>query len=768
MAKSPKTFNAAASDNPLINPPALPYGAPAFDKIKTEHFMPAIEWALEKVQEEIKAIKENKDDPSFENTIEALENAGSDFERIASIFGTFTSNNTTPELQKLEKKVNDLTTPVFSKIAMDETLFNRIKTVYDEKDTLGLDAEESMLLERTFKKRERSGALLKDEDKNRLQEIDQQLSDKSTQFEQNTTNSTAAYYRITTLDELEGVPERSIKSYQEAAQSMLKDAQDLLRETEIKLKTLQDVKQSDFKNPMIAKRYVKEAEKDVEAARKVLEPLENMPKDACVLQLQPFPSEVMSHCKNRELRKEMLEAAANVASEAPFDNRPLVTEIVALRHERAQLLGYENHADFILSNRMAGSQKAVDEFLENNRQAYMPSAQDFFEKTKDFALASGDIDTFEPHDMAYYDRMRAEQLFNFDDELLRPYLEVGNVLKGFQAHVEELFNVEMVDCTDKYPAYRDDAQVFEVTDKDNGEVVALFYADYFADAKAKRGGAWMNELRGASIDKDGQKTIPIITNSCNYQKPTPGQPSLLSLGEVETLFHEGGHGFHGALTKGKYASQNGPNVKWDFVELPSQLMENWVREPSVLQKFAVHYETGEPIPAEYIEKITEKGNYDAGYMGLRQTSLGMIDMGWHGDTEPGTIDEVEDKVHALTSFFPERKASMSQRFGHLFAGGYSAGYYSYKWAEVLEADIFEEFKKNGLYDPETAKRLKETIYTKGGQVDPMDLFKEMMGREPNPDALLRREGILPDTKSAAPETSTQQTAPDNLPDIGQP
>lgn len=651
MAKSPKTFNAAASNNPLINPPALPYGAPAFDKIKTEHFIPAIEWALEKVKEEIKAIKENKDEPSFENTIEALENAGEDFSRIAPIFHTFTSNNTTPELQKLEKKVNDLTNPVFSKISMDETLFNRIKAVYDNKDNLDLDTEQAMLLEKTFKNRERSGALLGEEDKKRLEEIDLALSAKATQFAQNTTNSTAAYYRIATITELEGVPERSIKSYQEAAQSALRDARELLEEKEIQLKTLQKIKPSDFKNATTAKKYIKEAEKSVKSARKVLEPFENMPENACLLQLQPFPSEVMSHCSNRELRKEIQAAAANVACKAPFDNRPLVTEIVALRHERAQLLGYKNHAEFILSDRMAGSQKAVEDFLENNRQAYMPSAKEFFDKTKAFALASGDIETFEPYDMAYYDRIRAEQLFNFDDELLRPYLKVGNVLIGFQVHVEELFNVEMVDCTEKYPAYRDDAQVFEVKDKDNGEVVALFYADYFADKDTKRGGAWMNALRDGSLDKDGNKTIPIITNSCNYQKPTQGQPSLLSLREVETLFHEGGHGFHGALTQGRYASQNGTNVKWDFVELPSQLMENWVREPSVLQKFAVHHETGEPIPAEYIEKIIEKGNYDSGYNGLRQTALALTDMIWHTNTEPMTIDEVEDKVHALTSFF---------------------------------------------------------------------------------------------------------------------
>ncbi len=767
MAKSPKTFNAAASDNPLINPPALPYGAPPFDAIKTAHFMPAIEWALEKVKAEVKAIKENKEKPSFENTIEALEHAGADFERISSIFHTFTSNNTTPELQKLEEKVNDITIPVFSQISMDETLFSRIKAVHDKINTLGLDNEQTMLLENMFKSRERSGALLQEEDKKRLQEISAQLSAKTTKFAQNTQDSTAAYSRITTIEELDGVPERSIKSYQQAAQSALKAAPEELKAAEIKLQTLQNIDPADFKNKKTAKKHLSEAEQSVTAARENLERLQAMPENACLLQLQPYPSEVISHCNNRELRKELQTAFGNIGNEAPFDNRELVTEIVALRHEKAQLLGYDNHAEFILSDRMAGSQQAVEEFLENNRQAYMPSAKEFFDETKAFALDSGDIEIFQSHDLAYYDRIRAEQLFDFDEEKLRPYFEVGNVLKGFQAHVENLFNVEMVDCTDKYPAYRDDAQVFEVKDKDNGEVVALFYADYFADAKAKRGGAWMNAFRNSSTDKDGKDIIPIVTNSCNYQKPTPGQPTLLSLREVETLFHEGGHGFHAALSKGKYASLNGTSVKWDFVELPSQLMENWVKEPEVMQKFAVHHETGEPIPADYIEKIIEMGNYDSGYVGMRQTSLGLTDMIWHTTTETTTIEEVEDKVHALTSFFPDRTSTMSQRFGHLFSspGGYSAGYYSYKWAEVLEADVFEEFKKKGLYDPDTSKRLKDTIFTKGGQVNPMDLFKEMMGREPNQEALLRREGILPSAttnKAKAPDTQV------NAPDIGQP
>lgn len=768
MANSPKAFNVAANDNPLINPPQLPYGAPAFDKVEAAHILPAIEWALERFQANVEAIKNNPEAASFENTIVALELASADIERVKPILHTLASNNSNDAIREIEQTADSLITPVDSTISMDGTLFARIKAVYDVKDTLALDTEQTALLEKTYNDRVRAGALLNDADKERLKEINTELSRLTTKFAQNSTKGIAAFKRLATVEELKGVPERSLKIYQQAAINASEAASKNLATAKTKLQAISEIDPAHFKSKKARGIVIEEAEIKVAEAKQAAAFFKDMPEGAALIKLQPHPQEIMTHCENRALRKEISEASGKICDGGEFDNRQNAIDIATLRHEKALLLGFENHADFVLSDRMAGSQKAVEDFLENNRQAYYPSAKAFFEEVKSLALASGDIETFETYDLAYYDRILVEQKFDFDEESLRPYFEIGNVINGFRKHIEDLFDVDMVEVTGQYPAYRDDAQVYEVKDRQSGEVLSLFYADYFADAAAKRGGAWMNPFRNRHTDQNGNDIIPIVTNSCNYQKPLPGQPSLLSLREVETLFHEGGHGFHAILAKGKYSSLNGTNVKWDFVELPSQLMENWVKQPEVLQSFATHHETGEPIPAEFIEKIIEMSTYDSGYVGLRQTSLGLIDMGWHTG-KPGAFEAVEDKVHKLTSFFPERKATTSQRFSHLFSSpsGYSAGYYSYKWAEVLEADVFEEFKREGLYDPATSKRLKETIFTKGGQVGPMDLFKEMMGREPNPDALFRREGILPE-KEKGVEAAPTAAAPDNHPDIGQP
>lgn len=771
MAKKNASFNASASSNALINPPSLPHGAAAFDKIKTADLMPAIDWALNKLLEEIEAIKTNEDLPTFENTIEALEHAGADYGRVSAVFHTLSSVNTNDEIRELEKEVDKKTTPIFSDIAMDDVLFERIKTVYDAKDTLNLDAEQQRLLENAYEGRVRSGALLEPEKKNRLKEISLELAAKTTQFAQNTVKSTASYERIATKEELAGVPERALKSYKAAANSAIEAAEKEVIKAQGALESVQGMDENNFKSKKAYKAELEKAETALKDSAKAYQDRKTALDGNYLIGMQPAPMEILSHCENRDLRKEISDAMDVIACQGDFDNRGLVMEIVKLRHEKAQLLGYQNHADFILSDRMAGSVDAVQEFLEKNLNAYKPKAEAYFNEVKTYAeLVKPGID-FDAHDFGFYSRKLKEERFSFDSEVLRPYFEVGNVLDGFRSHVENLFNVEMVDCTGDYPVYRDDAQIFEVKDKDSGEVKALFYADYFADAKAKRGGAWMNPFRDRAMDKHGNNQIPIVTNSCNYQKPTEDQPSLLSFREVETLFHEGGHAFHGILAEGKYASLNGTNVKWDFVELPSQLMENWLGEPEVLKSFAKHYETGEAIPDEYIAKLKETSNYGSAYMGLGQTRYGMLDMMWH-TTDPSDIESpeaLEAVITAKTSFFPPpEEGSRSASFGHLFSspGGYSAGYYSYKWAEVLEADVYEEFKRNGLYDPETAQRLKETIFSQGGKIDPMELFKNMMGREPNPNALFRREGLIAnDNDASAPvvDASVDYDAPQIMP-----
>ncbi|PJB70997.1 MAG: M3 family peptidase [Alphaproteobacteria bacterium CG_4_9_14_3_um_filter_47_13] len=720
MSSQPENFNAAASDNPLINPPALPYGAPAFDRIKTEHLEPAIDWAIAELQKEIEDIKNNPDMPSFANTIEALEHAGENLDRVLSVFHTFLNSNTNKDIQNLQKIINKKITPIMSDISMDDVFFARIKTVFDAKDKLGLANDQMMLLEKMYKSRVRSGALLPPEKKERLKEINTELSQKTSMFGENFLKHTASFEWIVTKDELKGVPEDSLETYKGIAE-MAANMPDTTPERQKEL------------------------------------------KDNYLIGLQPPPIAILDHCENRILRKEIFTAMEKRCHEGEFDNSQLVLDIIKLRHESAQILGYRNHADFVLSDRMAGSPETVEVFLQKNLDIYKPSAEKHFHEIKEYAETVHKVTDFQPHDFSFYNSKFKEQKFNFDSKKLRPYFEIGRVLDGFHQHVEKLFHVKMVDCTDDYPAYRDDAKVYEVQDENTGAVKALFYADYFADPQAKRGGAWMNGFRSRALDKHGIDQIPIVTNSCNFQKPAKDQPSLLSLRDVQTIFHEGGHGFHDALTKSRYGSLAGTNVKLDFVELPSQLQENWATKTEVLQTYARHYQTDEVIPDAYIEKIQEMATYGAAMQGLRQTGHAMLDMLSH-TTDPadiGSIDEIEDDIHARTSFWPERTGTTSTGFAHIFAGGYAAGYYSYKWAEVLDADVFEEFKKNGLYDAETSKRLLETIYEKGGNEPPMELFRKMMGRDPDPEALFRREGLLPEKAVAkeAPRPNTDAPKP---------
>lgn len=753
MTADATTFNAASSSNPLINPPALPYGAPAFDTIKLEHLEPALDWAIAQAQKEVDAIKNNPAPASFANTIEALEFAGDDMNRVSAAFGVLVSNKSSDEIRALEPAFDAKTTAFGSSVSMDDALFARIKAVYDQKDSLGLDAEQMMLLEKTYKSRVRSGALLAPADKKRLEDINAELAQLTTRYAQNVLKHSASYERIATAEELAGLPDRALKLYKGGADKAIETAQKNAERKKVALETLQSLSPLSFKTPQIASDIVATARREAEAAQ------ENFTKRKAALEGKYLlklsnSGDVMTYGENRALREELAKASLKTAREAPYDNAPLVLQIVALRDEKAKLLGFESHAAFVLADRMAGSPQVVMDFLQKNLDSYKPGAEAYFKSVKDYAAAQGLTD-FKPHDFGFYSKKLQKELFDFDTEKLRPYFELGRVFDGFRAHIEKLFGVEMVDCTGKYPAYRDDAQVYEVRDQATGEVRALFYTDYFAEDGVKRGGAWMNSLRDAGLDKNGQHRIPIITNSCNYPKPPEGEPCLLSMGDVDTLFHEGGHGFHGALARGRYPSLTGTNVKWDFVELPSQLQENWVSEKEVLDSFATHYKDGTPFPDEYFAKLEQMKNYGAAYFGLRQVSLGLTDMLWHTqDPASLSVDGVEDQVHALTSFWPTRTSTLSTNFGHLFSSpiGYSSGYYSYKWAEVLDADVFEEFKKNGLYDPATSKRLRETIYEQGGTRPPMDIFKSMMGREPDVGALLRREGLAPPplTALAAP------------------
>lgn len=691
MSKSPET-------NPLLSPSSLPYGAPPLDAVKVEHYLPALKIGIEEAKREIEAIKNNKAPATFANTIEALEFSGQTLSRVMTIFGNISGAASSDALRAIEGDLKVLAVKHSNDVSMDADLFKRVKEVYDQRDSLKLSGEQRMLLEETYKGFVRSGALLDETQKNRLREISERMSELRTEYKNNNLKSVASYQKVVDDEsELAGVPERAKAAYREAA----------------------------------------------EAA--------GMP-GKFVIKLSPPPLDIMAYCENRALREEISRALNNVAYKDAYDNTANAMEIAKLRHEAAGIMGFDSHAAFVLDNRMAKTPEAVNEFLSKNEKVYRPAAEDYLQKVKDYAQKTDGITDFKPWDMAYYGRRLKEEEFNLSMESLRPYFDLEKVLDGMRKHAEKLFNIDMTEVKGKYPVYHEDVKVYEVTDKKTGEMIGLFYGDYYARPGEKSGGAWMNTFRNRGIE-EGENRFAIVTNVCNFQKPTKDHPTLLSIDEVRTVFHEFGHGLHALLARGDYPSLTGTNVKWDFVELPSQLQENWAKKKEVLDTFARHHKTGELLAEDLIKKIDAMENFDAGYVGLRQTFLGKLDMAWHGGdpSKIKSVEDLEDKLIAETWLFPRSAGPMSTSFGHIFSGGYSAGYYSYKWAEVLEADMFEEFEKKGLYDRETGDRLRDTIYAQGGTRDPMDIFKDAKGREPDPNALFRREGLLPQNDNAAPK-----------------
>jgi len=692
MSKTPDT-------NPLLTPSKLPHGAPPLDTVKVEHYLPAQKIGIEEAKRDIEAIKANKAPATFENTIEALEFSGRTLGRVMTVFGNISAANSSDALRAIEGDLKVAAVKHGNDVMMDADLFKRVKEVYDQRDGLKLSGEQRMLLEETYKGFVRSGALLDETQKTRLREISEKMSELRTEYKNNNLKSTAAYQKVIDDEtQLAGVPDRAKAAYSEAA----------------------------------------------EAAGL---------KGKFLIKLSPPPIDIMSYCENRALREEISRALANVAYKDAFDNTKNAMEIAKLRHEAAGIMGFDSHAAFVLDNRMAKTPEAVNDFLAANEKVYRPAAEEYLQKVKDYAQKNDGITDFKPWDMAYYGRRLKEEEFNLSMESLRPYFDLEKVLDGMRKHAEKLFNIEMTEVKGgKYPVYHEDVKVYEITDKKTGEMIGLFYGDYYARPGEKSGGAWMNTFRNRGIE-DGENQFSIVTNVCNFQKPTKDHPTLLSLDEVRTVFHEFGHGLHALLAKGDYPSLTGTNVKWDFVELPSQLQENWAKQKEVLDTFARHYKTGDLLAEDLIKKVNDMENFDAGYVGLRQTFLGKLDMAWHGG-DPKSIQSVEgleDKLIAETWLFPRAAGPMSTSFGHIFSGGYSAGYYSYKWADVLAADMFEEFEQKGLYDRATGDRLRDTIYAQGGTRESMDIFKDAKGREPDPNALFRREGLLPQNDNATPK-----------------
>lgn len=699
--------SAEPSANPLINPPYIHFNAPALDRVKPEHFMPAIDHGIALARAEVDAIRNNPDAPTFENTIEALEFSGKALNMTVMIFLDFASAHANADINALRPAISLKVSQFGNDVGMDSVLFDRIKAVYSQRDQMNLSQEQEMLLEKTYKGYVRNGADLDANQKQRWREIDEELASLTSAFGTNLKNATKAYKKvIDDENDLRGVPQRAKDLYAGLAEKM------------------------------------------------------GLP-GKFVISLSPPPSEIFSHCENRALREEIYRAQTMVGEEAPNDNRPILPRIVALRHEKAQLLGFDTYAAFALDERMAKTPEAVNAFLDKNASVYRPAAEDYLEKLKIYAQQRDGQTQVAPWDIGFYGRRLKEETFSVDMEELRKYFEIGRVFDGMCRHAEKLFDIQIRPVSaGEYPVQNADMGTYEVYDNRSGDIMGVFYTDYYARDGAKSNGAWASNYRKRGRDGD-ESQVPLIYNVCNYAKPEDGSPALLSLDEVRTMFHEFGHGLHSLLSVGSYTSLTGTAVKRDFVELPSQVQENWMLEKEVLDTFARHKDTGQPLTQALVDKIAAMDNFGIGYMGLRQTFFGKLDMAWYGDASSGTktVEDVEDKVIADVWLFPRAAGTQSSSFSHIVEG-YAAGYYGYKWAEVLDADVFAAFKKAGLYNRELGDRLRDTIYSKGGSADPMELFVAMMGREPDPEALFRREGLV----GGKPSTDTKKPGakPDDL------
>jgi Zn-dependent oligopeptidase len=678
----------------MINPFLLPYTthfeAVPFDAIKNEHFIPALKQAIQEAKQEIEAIIKNSEQPNFENTILALELTGKDVDKVSNVLFNLNTAETNPEIQKITKEASPLLTEYGNDITLNQTLFEKIKAVFQQKDQLNLDTESQQLLEKTYKAFARNGANLNENDKNTLREIDKRKAELTLQFSENVLAETNAFVlEITDEADLAGLPASVLEASLETAQKMSK---------KVWVFTLH----------------------------------------------QPSYQPFMTYSDRRELREKMFLASMSKAfKDNENDNRPLVKEIVKLRSQRAKLLGYASHADFVLEERMATSPQKVFSFLDEILNYAKPMAQTQMQELTQYARSQGFEETqLQRWDFAYYAEKLKKDKYEIDDEVLRPYFKLENVVSGVFEVAKKLYGLNF--STTQVPVYQEDVTVYNVTDE-RGDHIALFYADFFP-REGKKGGAWMTSFREQFM-QNGKNIRPHVSIVCNFTKPTPTTPSLLTFGEVTTLFHEFGHALHGMLANTTYQSLSGTNVFQDFVELPSQILENWCYEKQCLDLFARHYETQEPIPQTFIQKIKESSKFLEGYSTLRQLSFGLLDMAWYAqdNTSVEDVATFERKILAPTELFPTvENTNMSCQFSHIFAGGYAAGYYSYKWAEVLDADAFELFQQKGIFDSQTANLFRENILSKGGSEHPMTLYKRFRGHEPSVKALLKRSGLIVD------------------------
>lgn len=659
-----------------------------FSQIKLEDYQPAFIENIAKARAEIDAITNNSEAPTFENTIVALDFSGDALDRLSSIFFNMNSAETCDEMQKIAQDVSPLLTAFGNDISLNEDLFKRVKAVHDQKENLTLTPEQATLLDKKYKSFARNGALLPEDKKTKLREIDTELAKLKLTYGENVLAETNNYQlHITNEADLKGLPDGT----KEMARSLAKS-------------------------------------KNLEGWVFTLD----------------FPSYLpfVTYIDNRELRKEMAIAAGKKAFQGnEFDNKEITLKIAKLRFDRANLLGYATHSHFVLEERMAQNPDKVKSFLKELLEKAKPAAKREMAQLTAFAKELDGVELLEKWDGSYYSEKLKQKLFSLDDELLKPYFKLENVLNGAFTVAEKLFGISFKKVFD-IDKYHEEVQTFEVLDEEKN-LVAIFYSDFFP-RKGKRNGAWMTSYKSQSV-KNGDNERPHVSIVCNFTPPTETKPSLLTFNEVTTLFHEFGHALHGMLANTTYPSLSGTSVYWDFVELPSQVMENWCYEPEALALYAKHYETGEIIPQMYVEKIKESASFLEGMATLRQLSFGILDMAFHSNN-PSEIKDIkafEKQAMEGTTLYPDvTENCMSVSFSHIFQGGYSSGYYSYKWAEVLDADAFAYFQEKGIFNKEVATKFKENVLSKGGTELPMELYKRFRGHEPNADALLKRAGLV--------------------------
>lgn len=673
--------------NPLLEKPNNKFQIIDFTKIKKEHFLPAIEEAILRAKSEIKKITLDTSEPNFKNTIEALEFSGELAEHVSETYFNLLHAEADESLHSLATEFSQKLSSYSSDILLDPLLFKKVKSVYEKRKLLNLSLEQQELLEKTYKSFVRNGALLDEPLKQKLRKLDEELSALGPKFSENLLKSTNLFEMILSENQIKGIPETSLEIAKEAAKAK--------------------------------------------------------GKEGWLFNLQaPSVIPLLTYCDDRGLREKFWRAYNSRSLNGEFDNKILLKSISRLRHERANILGYTSHADFVLEERMASNAVTVDKFLKKILSTSRAAAERELEELKTFKKKLTGDSELKPWDYSYYsEKLKIEKL-DFDEEALRPYFSIEKVVGGVFQVATKLYDLEFIE-TNEVPKYHKDVKTYQVVDLKTKKHIGIFMTDFYP-RQTKKSGAWMTNYQDQGYF-NGEIVRPVVSIVCNFSQPTATKPSLLNLDEVKTLFHEFGHALHSLLSDCTYRSVAGTHVYWDFVELPSQIMENWVMEKETLDLFAKHYQTGETIPGDFIKKIKEANKFHAGWFSLRQVNFGLLDMAWHQGALPDDLDveKFEEEVTKASTFFPkESGTAVSTGFAHVFAGGYSAGYYSYKWAEVLDADAFEYFLEEGIFNQKVSRKFRSEILSRGGSEHPMTLYKRFRGREPDPQALFRREGLV--------------------------